>query len=144
MNEVDVEAVDLGHELRKRVQARLDAPEVVLGAPVAGQPPDRLELHALRGIPDRLLLGQARGLDAPAEVVDRLGRNVDLERPNRSRVGCFVGGYRHASLLRQSLLPPKSWRKNRKMFRTSRKMLAAMGTALSWPERRSRLKSRIV
>jgi hypothetical protein len=64
------------------------------------------------------------------------------EHPERNRLS--LCGYRHASFLRQSLLPPNSWRKNRKTFRTSRKMLAAIGTASSWPERRSRLKSRIV
>ena len=39
VDEVDVEAVDLGHELRERVQPRLARAPVVLGLPVAGELP---------------------------------------------------------------------------------------------------------
>ncbi len=39
---------------------------------------------------------------------------------------------------------PKSWRKKRKMFKMSRKMLAAIGTELDMSARRRRLKSKIV
>jgi len=48
VDEVDVETVDLGHELRQAAQPRLQPPEVVLGLPVAGECPDRRELDALR------------------------------------------------------------------------------------------------
>ena len=47
VDEVDVETVDLGDELRQRVQPRLEPPEVVLGAPVAHELLHRRELHAL-------------------------------------------------------------------------------------------------
>jgi hypothetical protein len=47
VDEVDVDAVDLRHELRKRVQARLDPPEVVLGSPVAGERLQGFELDSL-------------------------------------------------------------------------------------------------
>ena len=48
VDEVDVEPVDLGDELRQRVQLRLDLAPVVLGRPVARELLHRRELHALR------------------------------------------------------------------------------------------------
>ena len=68
VDEVDVHAVDLRHELREGVQPRLGLPPVVLGRPVAGELFERRELHALRPILDELLGGPARRRDAPAEV----------------------------------------------------------------------------
>ncbi len=50
MDEVDVDPVDLGRELRKRVELRLGLAPVVLGRPVAGQLLDRRQLNALRPI----------------------------------------------------------------------------------------------
>jgi hypothetical protein len=47
VDEVDVEAVDLGDEVRESVQPGLDPPEVVLGAPIADELLHRRELHAL-------------------------------------------------------------------------------------------------
>src|SRR3712207_7896617 len=37
VDEVDLDPVDLGHELRQRVQPRLQPPKVVLARPVAGE-----------------------------------------------------------------------------------------------------------
>ena len=47
MQEVDVEAVDLGQELRQRIQLRLDIPPVVVGAPVVDEFLECRQLHAL-------------------------------------------------------------------------------------------------
>jgi hypothetical protein len=47
MQEVDVEAVDLGQELRQRIQPRLDIPPVVVGAPVVDEFLECRQLHAL-------------------------------------------------------------------------------------------------
>ena len=77
VDEVDLDPVDLGRELRKRVQPRLDPAEVVVLRPVAGELLDRRQLDALRPIRDELLAGPARRRDAPAQVVDLLIRNVD-------------------------------------------------------------------
>jgi hypothetical protein len=54
MDEVDAEAVDLGHALRERVQLRLAPAPVVAGAPVGHQGLDRRQLHALRLVCDQL------------------------------------------------------------------------------------------
>ena len=79
VDEVDVETVDLGHELRQAAQPRLQPPEVVLGLPVAGECTDRRELDALRQVVDGLLLGPARRRDAAAQLGQVLLRNADVE-----------------------------------------------------------------
>src|SRR5438128_6591136 len=76
---MDVHAVDLGDELRQRVQPRLDAPEVVVRRPVARQLLNRRQLHALRPISDELFAGPARPRNASTEVVQGLVRNLNLE-----------------------------------------------------------------
>ena len=63
VDEVDVHPVDLGRELRQRVQSRLARAPVVLGRPVAGERLDRRQLHALRPVGDELPGGPARRLD---------------------------------------------------------------------------------
>jgi hypothetical protein len=87
VKEVDVHLVDLGRELRQRVQLRLDPPEVVVGRPVAGELLHRRQLHALRPIGDQLPGGPARRGDAPPKVVQCLVRNVDPEGTDFSFVG---------------------------------------------------------
>jgi hypothetical protein len=57
MDEVDVEVVDLGQELRESVQPRLEPPEVVVVAPVPDELLHRRHWHPLRVIGDGLLLG---------------------------------------------------------------------------------------
>jgi hypothetical protein len=68
VDEVDVEAVDLGYELRQGVQPRLQPPEVVLGPPVASECLHRRKLDALRPVRDGLALGPPRGLYATAKI----------------------------------------------------------------------------
>jgi hypothetical protein len=82
VDEVDLDAVDLGRELRQRVQPLFDPPEVVLARPVVGERPERRELNALGAVVDQLLARPARGLDAAPQVVDLLGGDLDLERPD--------------------------------------------------------------
>ena len=79
VDEVDVHAVDLGDELRQRVQPRLDAPEVVIRRPVARQLLNRRQLHALRPILNELLARPTRRRNASTEVVQGLVRNLNLE-----------------------------------------------------------------
>ena len=89
VDEVDVHPVDLGRELRKRVEPRLGLAPVVVGRPVAGELLHRRQLHALRPVVDELLAGPASRGDAPAQVVELLVRNLDVERAN---VGGGIGG----------------------------------------------------
>src|SRR6185295_16629608 len=56
VNEVNVDPIDLGDELRQGVELRLALAPVVLGTPVAREFLNRRELHALRLIRDDLPL----------------------------------------------------------------------------------------
>ena len=82
VDEVDVHAVDLRHELRKGVQLRLRLSPVVVRRPVADELLERRELHALRPIVDELLGGPAGRREAPLEVGEVSIRHVDAERPD--------------------------------------------------------------
>jgi hypothetical protein len=68
MNEVNVEPVDLGDEVRNGVQLRLALAPVVLGSPIARELPDRLRLHALRVVVHRFTLGPLGRINAAAQV----------------------------------------------------------------------------
>ena len=48
VNEVNVQSIDLGDELRQGVQSRLDLAPVVFRPPIARECLNRRELHALR------------------------------------------------------------------------------------------------
>ena len=76
VDEVDVDPVDLGDEVRQGRKALLELAPVVIRRPIAGQRLDRLELHALRGI--RLPVGPPRRGDAAAQVGELLFRDVDV------------------------------------------------------------------
>ena len=96
VDEVDVHPVDLGLELRQRVQPRLAPAPVVLGRPVAGERLDRRQLHALRAICDELLGRPAHRGDAAAQVLQGLVGNVNVEWASLDS-GLAGGG--HESLL---------------------------------------------
>ena len=69
VDEVDLDPVDLGLELRQRVQLRLACAPVVLRLPEAGERLGRRQLDALRPIVDELPGGPARRGDALTEVL---------------------------------------------------------------------------
>ena len=88
VDEVDVEPVDLGHEVRQGVQLRLAPAPVVLRRPVAREFLDHRQLHALRMVGDEFLVGPAGGRDARAQRLQfRLGGDRDRERPDRRGAG---------------------------------------------------------
>ena len=66
MDEVNVEPVDLGDEIRHRVQFLLGLAPVVFGRPVARECLSRGELNALRVVRDRFALRPSRRVDALA------------------------------------------------------------------------------
>ena len=82
VDEVDVEPVDLGHEVRQGVQLRLAPAPVVVGRPVARELLHRRERHALRVVGDRLALGPPGRGDAPAQLGELRLIEADLERAN--------------------------------------------------------------
>jgi hypothetical protein len=79
VEEVDVQPVDLGHELGDGVESGLESAQVVAVGPVACQRLDGGQLHALRLIADGLGLGPAGGLHAAAQLHQLLLRNLDRE-----------------------------------------------------------------
>ena len=79
MDEVNVDTVDVRHELRIRIEFRLGLPPVVILCPIVGEFLHRRELNALRRISDRFLLRPTRRRDAFEHVRDRFFRNVDVE-----------------------------------------------------------------
>jgi len=79
VNEVDVEPVDLGRELRQGVQPCLARAPVVVVTPVRDERRQRRELHALRVISYELRAGPACFSDATMEVVERIVRKLDVE-----------------------------------------------------------------
>ena len=87
VDELDVEPVDLGHELRQGIQLRLRLAPVVVRSPVADERLDLVQLHALGLIGDRLPRGPPRRRDAAAEVDERLLGHVDAEGTDGVAVG---------------------------------------------------------
>ncbi len=67
VEEVNVQPVDPGHELRQGIQLRLDRAPVVGRSPVVSQFLHRRQLHTLGPIVDGLAVGPACRGDAPAE-----------------------------------------------------------------------------
>ena len=82
VDEVDVDPVDLGDELRQLVEARLDGAPVVPVRPAPRECSHDVELYALRGVVDGLVLGPPRLADSPGEVVEIGLRELDSERPD--------------------------------------------------------------
>jgi hypothetical protein len=93
VEEVEVEAVDGGGELGQGVQPGLDLAPVVVVGPVAGQLLHGRQRHALGVIVDRLALGPAGGIDAPAQLGQVLVREADPEGTD----GGVLGGARTRS-----------------------------------------------
>ena len=87
MDEVDVQPVNLGEEVRIGVQLRFELPPVIAGPPIVQHLPDGLERHALRKVGDGLLLGQASRGQAAAQIGEIRFGNVHAEWSDG-----FVGG----------------------------------------------------
>jgi len=79
VNEMDVQSVDFGDELRQGVQPRLHLAPVVAGHPVVREVPDGCQLHALRMIGYGFLIGPPRRFHTPPQIDELLFRNVDAE-----------------------------------------------------------------
>src|ERR687897_1419357 len=79
VNEMNVQTIDLGDEVREGLQLLLALAPVVLLRPIARERLHRREPRALRVIFDGLLFGPARRRDAPPKVVEVLFRHVDVE-----------------------------------------------------------------
>src|SRR6266404_8574737 len=79
MNEMNVQPIVLGDELRQGVQFRLALAPIVIFRPIVRELLGRRELHALRCIRYRLLVGPLGRRDAPAEIGEVLFGSVEVE-----------------------------------------------------------------
>jgi hypothetical protein len=84
VDEVDVDAVDLGRELRQGIELCRDAPEVVLGAPIPASACAVASCTPCELL-DKLLRRPTRGGDASTQVVHLVLRDLDTERPDLDR-----------------------------------------------------------
>jgi hypothetical protein len=89
VNEMNVQPINLGDEIRQGVQLGLDLALIVICRPIAGERLGRRELHALRCIRDRFPLGPLCRVDAPAQFGEFRFRNINME--GTDCVGAFLG-----------------------------------------------------
>src|SRR5438132_12196635 len=82
VDEVNDHTVDLGLELRERVELRLGLTPVVFGCPVSAKRLNRRQLHALRAVLDELLRWPAGCLESAPKVVQIGLGSLELERAN--------------------------------------------------------------
>ena len=90
VNEMNVELIDSGDEVRQRVQFRLALAPIVLRRPVVREFLNRREPYALRVIPDRFALGPSRRGNAPAQIGQVGARKFCSKRTNGGLVGHAV------------------------------------------------------
>src|SRR5579862_3649814 len=82
VNEMNVQPIDLGDELRQGVQFCLDFAPVVFRRPIARQRLHGCKLYSLGRIGDRLSFRPSRRVDAPAQFGKIRLRNVYGKRTN--------------------------------------------------------------
>src|SRR5713101_1512739 len=92
VNEMNVQPIDLGYELRQGVQFRLDLAPVVICRPIARQRLNRRELYSLGCICNRFSFRPLRRLDAPAQFGQFGFRNIHMEWLNGGLVRSLVNG----------------------------------------------------
>src|SRR6266850_7294659 len=79
VDEMNVQTIDLGDELRHGIEFRLDLAPVVLSRPIPRERLNRRELHALRCIRDSFSFRPLSRVYAPAQFRDLRLRNVNTE-----------------------------------------------------------------
>ena len=76
---MEIMAVDLGAELRERIEPSLFGPPVVGSTPVLSQFPCVIERNALCPPDAGNLVGPASGVKSPMQVLELLMRDFDAE-----------------------------------------------------------------
>ena len=107
---MNVQPVNVGHELRIRIESRFRLAPVVIGRPVARQLLHLRERYALRLIGDGFLLRPLRGQDAAPQLRECRVRRGEVERSD-GRVrgsGPRLGREGHGGLLARCLRQPWS------------------------------------
>jgi hypothetical protein len=86
VNEMNVQPIDLGDELRQSIQFRLDLAPIVVCRPIAGEFLNYRKRQALRFIRDRFPIRPPCRVDAPAQFGKFRFWNIHLKRTNSSLV----------------------------------------------------------
>ena len=92
VDEVNVESVDLGDELRQGVHFCFDLAPVILCRPIARQRLHRRQLYSLGCIGNRFAFRPLGRVDAPAQFGEFGFRNIHMERVNGGLVRSLVNG----------------------------------------------------
>jgi hypothetical protein len=82
VNEMNVQPIDLGDELRQGVEPGLHLAPVVIRAPITHHLLEFFEPYTLGAVADCLPVGPSRGGDASAKINELLLRNIDAEGAN--------------------------------------------------------------
>src|SRR5579871_298096 len=94
VDEMNVQSINLGDELRQGVEFCLDLAPVVVCRPIASQRLSRRELYALGRICDRLSFRPPCVVDAPAQFREvRFWKTHLLNRTNRTVVSCWRAAF---------------------------------------------------
>ena len=84
VDEVNIDAIYVRHELRQGVQPRFDLTPVVCGLPVARELPHGRKLHPLGRVMHHFAIGPVRRGDPPAKVRQSLIRSMKVEGADRT------------------------------------------------------------
>jgi len=90
VDEVNVQSIDLGLELRQSVQPRLDLAPVVVLPPIARECLDRGDLNTLRVVCDRFPLGPPCRVDASAQFGEIRLWKIHMKRTDGNPVGAHL------------------------------------------------------
>src|SRR6266404_7398670 len=105
VNKVNVEAIDLGNEVRHGLQFRLALAPVVVGSPIAGEFLHRCELHSLRCVRDLFSIRPLGRVDAPPQISEFGIWKVELKRTYGSFV-CLLAGWLCSTALSHGVILP--------------------------------------
>src|SRR6266436_3040409 len=90
VDEMNVQSIDLGDELRQGVQFRLDLAPVIICCPIARERLNRRELYSLGCICNRFSFRPLCRVDAPAQFGKFRFRNIHMKRTNRILVSYLL------------------------------------------------------
>src|ERR1700733_5005597 len=90
LDEMNVETIDLGYEIRQGVHFCFDLAPVILCRPIARERLDRRELYSLGCICNRFALRPLCRVDAPAQFDQFRFRNIYMKRTNRILATCWL------------------------------------------------------
>src|SRR4051812_42336493 len=101
VDEMDVQSVDPGDEIRQGFQPLLDLAPVVVIQPVVRELLHRLQSWTLRLICNSLLLGPARGRDSGPHILEFRSWGLNREWPDSCGTGWPSGCESHGRFLSQ-------------------------------------------